>query len=176
MGITGYTCYEVKSGYAQCMKACTPGVDGTCLSQVVTSAAEKSAVTYSATNLFCYSFYTKDTGSTKPSYELELLRTNLFLGTGIFGCEAYRVFSDVATWLSPGKVDTVMVTELPGAPFHFAKRKETGTWINSNMFLSVWKKIEEEGLWSDKDWTVKVDADVVFLPSRLRSKLLTQEV
>merc|ERR1712004_200233 len=49
-------------------------------------------------------------------YDLELLRTNLFLGTSIFGCEAYKVYSDVTTWLSPGDVDTEMVTELPGPP------------------------------------------------------------
>lgn len=56
------------------MKTCTPGVDGTCLTQAVTSPASKSDVTYSETNLYCFSFYTKDTGSTKPSYELELQR------------------------------------------------------------------------------------------------------
>jgi len=173
--ISGYTCYEVHSGYAKCMKACTPGVDGTCLYQVVTSAADKSSVTYSATNLFCWSFYTADTGSTKPNYELELLRTNLFLGTGIFGCEAYRVFSDVATWLSPGKVETVKIDDVEGN-FHFAKRKETGTWINSNMFIQTWKKIQEEDMWSSKDWTAKVDADAVFLPMRLREKLSKVEV
>merc|ERR1719492_215023 len=112
--ITGYTCYEVHSGYAKCMKACTPGVDGTCLTQSVTASASKSGVTYSATNLFCWAFYMKDTGTTKPMYDLELLRTNLFLGTSIFGCEAYRVYSDVSTWLSPGKVDTVMVEDTEG--------------------------------------------------------------
>jgi len=173
---TGYTCYLVSEGKAKCMKSCTSGVDGTCLARVVTADATKSDVTLSSTNLFCFAVYMQDTGSTKKSYELELLRTNLFLGSHIFGCEAYKVYSDVSTWLSPGDVDTDVVTELPGAPFHFAKRKETGTWINSNIFLAVWKKIEEQGLWSDKDWTVKVDADAVFLPSRLRSKLLTQEV
>merc|ERR1712187_403427 len=55
--ITGYTCYEVHSGYAKCMKSCTPGVDGTCLTQAVTAPATKSDVTYSATNLFCFAFY-----------------------------------------------------------------------------------------------------------------------
>merc|ERR1712187_688914 len=171
--ITGYTCYEVHSGYAKCMKSCTEGVDGTCLTQSVTAPASKSDVTYSTTNLFCFAFYMKDTGSTKPMYDLELLRTNLFLGAHIFGCESYRVFSDVSTWLSPGKVDTVMVT---GDNFHFQKRKVTGTWINSNMFIAVWRKIKEESMWSSKDWTVKVDADAVFLPSRLREKLGALEV
>jgi len=173
--ITGYTCYEVHSGYAKCMKTCTPGVDGTCLTQAVTSPGSRSDITNSATNLFCFSFYMKDTGTTKPMYELELLRTNLFLGSGIFGCESYRVFSDVSTWLSPGKVETVMVEDTEGN-FHTHKRQRTGTWINGNMFIAVWKKIKEENMWSSKDWTVKVDADAVFLPSRLREKLLTVEV
>merc|ERR1719414_1653930 len=172
---TGYTCYEVHSGYAKCMKACTPGVDGTCLTQNVMAQASKSDVTYSATNLFCWAFYMKDTGTTKPMYDLELLRTNLFLGSGIFGCESYRVYSDVATWLSPGKVDTVMVEDTENN-FHTHKRKRTGTWINGNMFIAVWKKIKEENMWSSKDWTVKADADAVFLPNRLREKLGAIEV
>merc|ERR1712217_467423 len=172
---TGMTCYEVHSGYAKCMKACTPGVDGTCLSQVVTSEASKSDVTYSATNLFCFSFYTAETGSTKPSYELQLLRTNLFLGTSIFGCESYRVFSDISTWLSPGKVETVKVDDVENN-FHFAKRKFNGHWINSNMFIQMGKKVKEENMWSSKDWTVKVDADSVFLPMRLREYLSKVEV
>jgi len=173
---TGFTCYLVSEGKAKCMKKCTPGKDGTCLARVVTASATKSDVTLSTTNMFCFAVYVNDTGTTKKIYDLELLRTNLFLGTSIFGCEAYKVYSDVTTWLSPGDVDTEMVTELPGAPFNFAKRKFNGRWINSNIFLSVWKKIEEQGLWEDKDWTIKVDADTVFLPSRLRQKLSTQEV
>merc|ERR1712227_67721 len=76
---------------------------------------------------------------------------------------------------SPGKVDTVMVDDAEGN-FHFAKRKETGTWINSNMFIATWKKIKEENMWSSKDWTIKVDADAVFLPMRLRTKLAALEV
>merc|ERR1712187_1066047 len=34
----------------------------------------------------------------------------------------------------------------------------------------------EENMWSSKDWTVKVDADAVFLPSRLREEVGTLEV
>merc|ERR1711972_320345 len=44
------------------------------------------------------------------------------------------------------------------------------------MGIAVWKKIKEENMWSSKDWTVKVDADAVFLPSRLREKVGTLEV
>jgi len=173
--LTGYTCYEIHSGYAKCMKKCTPGVDGTCITQALLSSAQRSSITYSGTTLFCFSFYMKDTGSTKKSYDLELLRTNLFLGSSIFGCEAYRVFSDVSEWLSPGKVDTVKIDDVENN-FHFAKRKFNGYWINSNIFIQIWRKIKEENMWSSKDWTVKTDADAVFLPMRLRKKLDSLEV
>jgi len=119
--------------------------------------------------------YTANTGSTKPNFELDLLRTQLFLGASIFGCEAWRVYSDVETWLTPGKINTVKVEDVNN-DFHFAKRKKTGTWINSNMFIATWKAIKDEGLWAGKDWTVKVDADAVFLPSRLRTYLEQREV
>merc|ERR1712079_801111 len=45
-----------------------------------------------------------------------------------------------------------------------------------NMYIQAWKKIREEQMWSSKDWTVKVDADAVFLPNRLRQKLGAVEV
>merc|ERR1712242_644604 len=137
--------------------------------------SKKSTVSYSANTLFCFSFYAQETGSTKKSYELDLLRTQLFLGASIFGCETYRVYSDVETWLSPDKVSTVKVNDVNG-DFHFAKRKKTGTWVNAPMFIQAWKAIRTEGIWSSHDWTVKVDTDAVFLPMRLRTKLSSQKV
>merc|ERR1712061_594369 len=56
------------------------------------------------------------------------------------------------------------------------KRKLTGTWVNSPIFIQIWKAIRTEGLWASHDWTVKVDADAVFLPIRLRTKLSSQKV
>jgi hypothetical protein len=174
--VSGYTCFELHPGYAKCMKECTPGVDGTCLSRAMMTPAEHSTVSLSATTLFCWSVYTENRGTTaKPNHELEVLRTSLFLGTSIFGCEAWKVYSDVSVWLSPGKQYTVKVDDKDG-DFHFAKRKLTGSWVNSGTFIQVWEAIKEEGIWEGKDWTVKVDADTVFLPSRLRSMLTRQPV
>jgi len=174
--VTGYECYETKPGMGRCMKECVPGKDGTCFHQTVAMVpSKKSDVSYSANTLFCFSVYTADTGSTKKSHELDLLRTQVFLGASIFGCETYRVYSDVETWLSPKNVSTVKVEDVNG-DFHFAKRKKTGTWINSNMFIGVWKAIQNESVWAQRDWTVKVDADAVFLPMRLRNYLGKMEV
>lgn len=174
--VTGYECYEVKPGMGHCMKECVPGKDGTCLKHSVAMVpSKKSDISYSANTLFCFSFYAENTGTTKPSHELDLLRTQVFLGASIFGCETYRVYSDVETWLSPNKVSTIKVDDVNN-DFHFQKRKKTGAWINSNTFIGVWKKIEEEGDWARRDWTVKVDVDAVFLPNRLRQYLGTKEV
>jgi len=137
--------------------------------------SKRSPITNTANTLFCFAFYTQNTGSPKKNFELDLLRTQLMLGASIFGCEEYRVYSDVETWLSPNKINTIKVKDTEGN-FHFAKRKKAGTWINSNMFIQTWKMIKDEDAWSKWDWTVKVDADAVFLPIRLRQYLGKVEV
>merc|ERR1712165_105742 len=124
--ITGYNCFEKSPGSATCMKSCIPGVNGTCLMPGAIVPL-KPAIGVPGTTLFCFTIYMQDTGSTKKFYDLSLLRTNLFLGSSLFGCEANRVYADVETWLSPGEVNTVKVDDVNG-DFHFAKRKLTGTW------------------------------------------------
>merc|ERR1712113_1376924 len=55
--------------------------------------------------------------------------------------------------------------------FHQVKRKETKSWVNWGMFYQVWLKVkEQEGVYK-ADYTVKVDADAVFIPQRLRMYL-----
>jgi len=159
------------------MKSCTPGADRTCLEHAPAMVpSRRSDITNAATTMFCWTFYTSDTGSTKQNFQLELMRTQLFLGAGIFGCEEYRVYGDVATWLSPKGINTIKVEEGADAPFHFDKRKKTGTWINSNMFIAAWRLIKDEGAFTKWDWTIKADIDAVFLPSRLRTYLSNVEV
>jgi hypothetical protein len=178
---TGYNCYEVTPGMGKCMKECVPGKDGTCIHHGPDmKPSHPSDESWSKNTLFCFSFYAQDTGSTKKSYELDLLRTQLFLKATIFGCEAWQVYSDVETWLSPETKDAPAVNTRKvnddNNDFHFAKRKKTGTWINSNQFIAVWKAIQEDKAWEDKDWTVKVDVDAVFLPMRLRKYIGQMEV
>jgi len=55
--------------------------------------------------------------------------------------------------------------------FHRVKRKLSGTWVNWALFYQVWLKVRELGKWEQADWTVKVDADAVFITQRLRSYL-----
>jgi hypothetical protein len=46
------------------------------------------------------------------------------------------------------------------------------TLANTNVFIDVWQTMEKTGKYLNHDWTVKVDADCVFLPDRLRSHIL----
>jgi len=170
----GFRCFEKMPGMARCMKKCIPGVNGTCL--VPDSLVPyKPSIGTRGTTLFCFTWYWQDTGSTNKFHDLSLLRTSLFVGANIFGCEVYRVYSDVETWLSPGEVNTIKVNDVSG-DFHFAKRKFNGQWVNSPFFVEAWKLIRTEGSWANHDWTVKTDADAVFLPMRLRAKLSNQKL
>jgi len=132
------------------------------------------ADTTPAASLFCFSVYTSNTGSTETSYELDLLKMQHKEGHDIFGCEEWGVYSDVEVPLAPG-VNTVMVNDDKG-DWHFAKRKNQGTWVNTGMFIQVWKKINDEGHWTSHNWVIKSDADAVFIPPRLVQRLLNQPV
>merc|ERR1711994_1045426 len=65
---------------------------------------------------------------------------------------------------------TKKVTDVAG-DWHFAKRKETGAWVNTGIFIQVWKAIAEAKFYSSHDWVVKVDADAVFVPERLQDRV-----
>jgi hypothetical protein len=45
------------------------------------------------------------------------------------------------------------------------------TLVNTGVFIGVWKDMERSKKYLNHDWTVKVDADCVFLPERLRSHI-----
>jgi len=95
-----------------------------------------------------------------------LLQSQHKFGASIFGCEAWDVFSDVSVPVS-ADYTTVKVEDVNGE-FHQVKRKETKTWVNWALFYQVWLKVRDLGKWSQAGWTVKVDADAVFIPQRLR--------
>jgi len=123
-------------------------------------------------SLYCFAVYTQNTGSPKKSYDLELLQAQQKYGASIFGCEDKNVFSDVSIDIGGG-VSTIQVTDDFGE-FHHLKRKNEGTWVNWGIFYQVWLKVRGLGKWQDKGWVVKVDADAVFIPGRLRDWLASR--
>jgi len=119
--------------------------------------------------MFCFSVYTKNTGSTKKSHEKELLTMQNAKKVSIFACDAHAVYSDVEVSLG-GDVTTIKVDDADD-DFHFAKRKTSGGWVNTGMFHQVWKAIGRQGTYSSYDWTIKVDPDAVFFPAKLLERI-----
>merc|ERR1719493_573395 len=116
-------------------------------------------------SLYCFSVYTAETGSEKPSHELELLQMQHSNAWNIFSCTEWAVFSDVVAPLGDG--DMTIRVEDARNDFHFAKRKEAKTWINTGMFVQVWTAVRDGGHALNHNWIVKADADAVFFPSKL---------
>merc|ERR1712012_1406713 len=151
-----------------CNKTCTAGVKGfTC---DIIDPHSVPVATPLGQNLYCWSVYTENTGNESlVSHELELLNIVAARGAGLFACDQWDVFSDVSAPLVNGYV-TIKVEDTFGE-FHQLKRKVSGTWVNWGMFYQVWVKIREVGKWNTADYTVKIDADAVFVPQRLRTWL-----
>merc|ERR1712127_704887 len=61
--LSGHTCYKKKKG-AQCNKTCTAGKKGFTCEVVATHSVPVANVL--GQNLYCFSVYTKETGSPKP--------------------------------------------------------------------------------------------------------------
>lgn len=101
-------------------------------------------------------------------HELELLRWQHKQNTSIFSCEEWQVYSNESTALAPGiNTSQVYGTDLQckqplnhtDSPYHC---------LNAQIFMEVWKKVIAQGRFVFHSWTVKVDADAVFLPTRLQ--------
>jgi len=122
------------------------------------------------TTLYCVSLYSENTGSSKPSYELTLLQKQREHGVSIFGCEEWDVFSDASVSLG-STFNTIQLIDTR-SEWHQLKRKVSGTWVNWGIFYSVWEKIKAQGKGQSTFWTVKADADAVFIPQRLRQYII----
>jgi len=160
---SGYHCFTKTPTMAQCMKTCTKGECRPLGMPIVVEPAK------AARSLYCFSVVTMNQGTTKPIDEKGLVTGQLAKKVSIFDCDAYDVFSDQKVDLGGG-FSTKMVTDADGE-FHFAKRKTTGSWINTGMFIQVWKMIGAEKKYAPYDWVVKVDADAVFVADRLRDRI-----
>ena len=85
--------------------------------------------THDRTSLFCFTAYTKNTGSTKTNYELDLIKEVYKMKAHIFACDKAAVYGDVEVDLGPDmKIQKVEDIE---NEFHLATRKHMGTWIHT---------------------------------------------
>jgi len=171
--VTGYFCFEKQAGEYGCLEQCDPSKGWTCnMPHDIVPLVEVSSQPQAT--LFCWSVYTRNTGSTKKSYELELLQKQYEKKVSLFSCDYSVVYSDVVVDIG-SDMQTLQVND-DHDEFHLIKRKVQKTWINTGLFKQVWRAMRDypdEAL-QNSDWVVKVDADAVFVPQRLRN-MLTQQ-
>lgn len=85
------------------------------------------------------------------------------LKVGIFLCDAYDVYSSKAVGLH-GTVRTKAID----ADLHCPLGGKFMTVLNTPIFVKVWDRVIKDGRFRLQDWSVKIDPDTVFFPSRLR--------
>jgi len=146
-----YTCYKKDVTYSGCGTDKPPSDwDGYImggprpLQEVV--PAPQGANTQ-GTSLFCFTVVLWTAGATKAFYdsEADLANNQRKVGKGIMKCDDHF-------W-----VDGVQ-TSMAG----------WGSYSNIDAFIQMWEKVRADGRYVKHDWTVKVDADAVFFPDRLR--------
>jgi len=149
-----YSCYTKTEYFAGCAAEPLDGWKGKWLGggrehRVVPPASEQVAV--QGMSLYCFTVVTWDAPAPKPFWnsEKELALNWQNEGLHILQCDGHEV------------VDGVMTP-----------KAEWGSFSNIDMFMEVWEKIKGIGEWQNYDWTVKVDSDAVFIPSRLKDHLL----
>lgn len=85
-----------------------------------------------------------------PEGELkELARKNY---ASIYACDEHDVF--LSEWTTKQGWDT-----------------QAATLVNTDVFIKIWQKVEYYRKYLKHDWTVKVDADAVFIPQRLKAHI-----
>jgi hypothetical protein len=133
------------------------------LKLVTSDAASVTADGYHSSSLYCFSLIIPG------SYEIKLLRYQQKESVSIFACDGYSIYSNEEI-----DVDGVN-TSIVDSDLQCEKGGEFGTALNLKIFLAVWTKVVFDGEFRFHGWTVKVDADSVFFPQRLKSLLAYQK-
>lgn len=115
------------------------------------------------TSLYCFTLV-------QPGgYELGLIDLQYKKRASIFECDGFSVYSSKRVKIAPGiftgVVNSSLVCDLGG---------EFDTALNTGIFLAVWAKVIADGAFEHHAFTVKVDADAVFVPGRLRYLVLNR--
>ncbi|CAE7780837.1 C42C1.13 [Symbiodinium microadriaticum] len=94
-----------------------------------------------------------------PTTEQPLLTGQKEKSKGLFACPSFAVF---------GTVKIPPVTKvIPGLQTQVAYGGKWKTAMNTQVFAQVWKEVQQMPEVAAHAWTVKLDADTVFLPHRL---------
>jgi len=167
---TGYSCFQTGPATAKCAAACPPGSP---CNTLVPYYESKPAWT-AGDSLFCYMFYQVQRGATAKlsnnPKELEIIKYQKANGLGVFGCDSYKIFSD--KMVDIGGMTTHPVLVGPDFTKYFRKDKPD-RYLNTPLFMDMWKQIAADNTYSLYSWTIKADAGTVFMPAALKTRLST---
>jgi len=114
-------------------------------------------------SLYCITLYMP------ASYELGLLQYMLQVDGGIFACDGYNVYAARASTLGTSRdgieVKAVLIPDIK------VGKSQDGTAGNAKLFMALWDAVIAGGRFTNYDWTIKVDADAVMLPWRVRDHM-----
>lgn len=80
-------------------------------------------------------------------------------GATFFSCKSWSVFTDTDALVPVSAVTNIGSVKSKKGPW--------GSWYNTVVFLRAWDAVFAGRQYRDHPWTLKVDADTVFLPGRL---------
>jgi len=101
------------------------------------------------------------------TYEGGLLDWQFQKNIGLFACDEHMVYSNSSQDVA-GVGFGINVINMD---LECERGGEFQSQLNLKVFREVWARVESDGIYRQYDWTVKVDADAVFLPSRLQHVL-----
>eukprot|EP00406_Dinophysis_acuminata_P028936 CAMPEP_0179329804 /NCGR_PEP_ID=MMETSP0797-20121207/63325_1 /TAXON_ID=47934 /ORGANISM="Dinophysis acuminata, Strain DAEP01" /LENGTH=603 /DNA_ID=CAMNT_0021042489 /DNA_START=29 /DNA_END=1837 /DNA_ORIENTATION=+ len=122
--------------------------------------------------LFCFVVVRTD------SYELALMQALYPKRQSIFGCNSWRVFSDLAAPLGAagGPPHSVALSVPPSPVGHVPQNPSWKMLLNTDWFFRAWDTILRERSYGGSEWVVKIDPDTVFFPDRLRERLRAKHI
>jgi len=95
--------------------------------------------------------------------EMDTMFLQRQVGGGIFGCDAFDVFSDEEI-----NIDGYKTIQIPSTASGVSV---DGTAANSQVFLKTWMAILNSNRWYNYDFIAKVDPDAILYADRLRGHL-----
>jgi len=149
-----YTCYRKSPYFSGCRLGKPPkSWNGTVLGGGRTRRSINRAgsqVALQGTSLYCFSVVNWDAPAPQPywSTERELADNIKNNGVGIMQCDAHDWYDGIPT---------------PKAAW--------GSFSNIDAFRQIWDEVRNKGEYKKYDWVVKVDADAVFFPDRLKQHI-----
>mmetsp|Transcript_85956 Transcript_85956/g.179709 ORF Transcript_85956/g.179709 Transcript_85956/m.179709 type:complete len:403 (-) Transcript_85956:37-1245(-) len=118
--------------------------------------------------LFCFALVTP------RGKEFELMNMLLQRSMGPFSCDGYNIYSNetLALGTNPSTGLSLMTTSIGEGSLDCILGSRWATALNTEVFARVWRAVNADGQYVNYDWSLKVDADCVFVPQRLRSILI----